>query len=164
MARIWGILAAAAMALPAAAAAQDAGQIAKVRAGATSCSGCNLFQADFAYRTIAGADLSGARLRQADMTAAILDRSDFSGADLSVAEAYGGRFTGANFARANLSGASFVGAYLGYANFAGAQLDGATLAGANLEGARGLTQSQLDAACGDSTTLLPAGLRIPSCR
>lgn len=143
--------------------AQDPGQINGVRNGDKTCTGCNLFQADFAYQDIKGANLSGSRLRQGDMTAATMDRSNFSGTNMSVVEAYGGRFTHANFTNADLSDSSFVGAYLGYANFSGANLTGAVFSGANFEGAQGLTQSQLNAACGDSSTILPVGLRIPSC-
>jgi len=143
--------------------AQDPGQIESVRNGAKSCTGCNLFQADFAYQSITDANLSGSRLRQGDMTAATMDRTNFSGANLSVVEAFGGRFTRASFANAHLSDASFVGAYLGYANFAGARMSGAVISGANLEGARGLTQAQLNEACGDSGTILPSGLRVPYC-
>ena len=41
---------------------------------------------------------------------------------------------------------------------------GANVSGAELDGARGLTQAQLDKACGDRATRLPHGLRIPACR
>jgi hypothetical protein len=34
---------------------------------------------------------------------------------------------------------------------------------ADLRRAEGLTQAQLDGACGDEATLLPDGLRLPSC-
>ena len=50
-----------AIALPAA--AQNAGQIARVRAGA-SCAGCNLFQAALSGLEANGLNLSGSRLRQ----------------------------------------------------------------------------------------------------
>jgi uncharacterized protein YjbI with pentapeptide repeats len=163
MARIPLALAVFALALPALPAhAQNAGQIARVQGGA-SCPGCNLFQADLAGAEIPGVDVSGARLRQSDLSYSIMDGVNFSGADLSIAEAYAGRFTRANFSNADLSEASFVGAYLGSANFAGANLAGSILSGANLEGARNLTQRQLDQACGDAETTLPPGLRAPVC-
>ncbi len=47
--------------------AQNAGQIARVRGGA-SCSGCNLFQGDFSGLEARGLNLSGSRLRQADLS------------------------------------------------------------------------------------------------
>ena len=78
-------------------------------------------------------------------------------------EAYGGVFSSASFAGANLTNAGFVGTYLRGANFSGATLTGANFSGADMTGARGLRQSQLDRACGDSATALPSGLHIPPC-
>ena len=49
------------------------------------------------------------------------------------------------------------------ANFSGANLTGANFSGAQMGGARGLTQRQLNTACGDSSTELPGSLTIPSC-
>ncbi|MCS6625047.1 pentapeptide repeat-containing protein [Roseibacterium beibuensis] len=154
------IVAAAAAALPAA--AQNAGQIARVRGG-SSCAGCNLFQGNFSGLEARGLNLSGARLRQADLSLSVMNRTRFSNADLRDVEAYGGVFSSASFAGANLSNASFVGAYLDGANFSGATLSGANFAGASLERATGLTQSRLNQACGDEATTLPGGLSIPHC-
>jgi uncharacterized protein YjbI with pentapeptide repeats len=153
-------LAALSLALPAA--AQNASQIAHARGGA-SCPKCNLFQADFAGLEMAGRNYSGARLRQADLSLSVLNRTNFGGADLRDVEAYGGVFSSSNFAGANLTHASFVGTFLAGANFAGANLEGANFSGAELAGARGLTQAQLNRACGDGSTTLPRGLRIPAC-
>lgn len=147
-------------ALPAA--AQNAGQIARVRGGA-SCAGCNLFQGDFSGLEARGLNLSGARLRQADLSLSVMNRTRFSNADLRDVEAYGGVFSGSSFAGANLTNASFVGAYLDGANFSGATLDGTNFAGASLERAAGLSQSRLNQACGDEATRLPPGLSIPRC-
>ena len=91
------LVAAAAAALPAA--AQNAGQIARVRGGA-SCAGCNLFQGDFSGLQARGLNLSGARLRQADLSLSVMNRTRFSNADLRDVEAYGGVFSGASFAGA----------------------------------------------------------------
>ena len=76
---------------------------------------------------------------------------------------YGGVFSSSNFAGANLTNASFVGAYVEGASFAGATLTGANFSGARLDRATGLTQRQLNQACGDETTSLPGSLRIPAC-
>lgn len=154
-------LAALAAALPAS--AQSAGQIARVRGGA-SCAGCNLFQGDFAGLQARGLNLSGARLRQADLSLSVMNRTRFNNADLRDVEAYGGVFSGSSFAGANLTNASFVGAYLDGANFSGATLSGANFAGASLERASGLTQSRLNQACGDEATQLPPGMSIPRCQ
>lgn len=142
--------------------AQDAGQIAAVQNG-KSCQGCNLFQADFSDMNLPGLDLSGSRLRQANLALAQMNKVNFSKADLSIAYMFGGRFTGASFAGADLRKASLVGSYLHSADMTGALIEGAVFSGAEMETAKGLTQSQLDTACGDEFTLLPPGLSIPKC-
>jgi len=153
-------LAAAALAVPAL--AQNAGQIAHAKAGA-SCPGCNLFQADFQNVELKNKSFARARLRQADMSAAVMNRTSFAGGDLRDINAYGAVFTGASFAGANLTNASFVGAYLEGANLRGAHLDGANFSGAEMDRAQGLTQAQLSAACGDDSTKLPRGLHVKAC-
>jgi uncharacterized protein YjbI with pentapeptide repeats len=133
-----------------------------VRAGA-SCAGCDLFQINLAYSDLAGRDFSGSRIRQADLTVVTADRADFRGANLSLTNLFGARLTGADLRNANLEGASLVGAYLGGARLDGAALDGANLSGAEMETAQGLSQVQLNTACGDATTRLPAGLSVHTC-
>lgn len=154
------VLSALAIAVPVS--AQNAGQIGRVRAGA-SCSGCNLFQGDFSGLDASGLNLSQARLRQSDMSVAVMNRTRFNNADLRDVEAYGGVFSSSNFSGANLTNASFVGAYLDGANFSGATLTGTNLSGATLMRATGLTQGRLNQACGDESTRLPRGLTIPRC-
>lgn len=147
---------------PLAASAQNASQISRVRAG-HSCAGCNLFQGDFTGMEVRGLNLSGARLRQSDLSLAVMNRTNFSRGDLRDIEAYGAVFSSSNFSGANLTNASLVGAYLDGSRFGGAYLTGANLSGASLARATGLTQSQLNRACGDAATVLPANLRIPAC-
>ncbi len=142
--------------------AQNASEIARVQSG-HSCSGCNLFQADLAYRDLPGIDVSGARLRQADLSLTTMNGANFRNAHLSIANLFGARFTGANFQNADLTRVSAVGAHFGGANFSGARLEGANLSGAELAEAHGLTQAQLNSACGDQTTTLPRNLRISAC-
>jgi uncharacterized protein YjbI with pentapeptide repeats len=134
----------------------------RVRGGA-SCEGCDLFQIDLSYQVVSGRNFTGSRIRQSDMTIAIADRTNFTGANLSLANLFGVRATGANFTGANLDEASLVGAYFGSANFTGARLRGANLSGADMANVRGLTQEQLNTACGDATTTLPSGLTVPTC-
>ena len=155
-------LIAALLAVAAPALAQNAGQIASVKRG-SSCAGCNLFQGDFSGVEARGLNLSGSRLRQADLSLSVMNRTRFSNTDMRDVEAYGGVFSGSNFSRANLTNASFVGAYLEGASFSGATLSGTNLSGAQLARATGLTQGQLNQACGDGSTVLPRGLRIPAC-
>lgn len=160
LASIMAVVALGAVALPAQ--AQNAGQIERVRGGA-SCAGCNLFQAELSGFEGAGRNFTGARLRQADLSLVVMNRTRFANADLRDVEAYGGVFSGSNFSGANLSNASFVGTYLQGANFSGATLDGTNFSGAQLDRATGLTQSQLNRACGDAATVLPGRLSIPRC-
>ena len=150
----------AAIALPAA--AQNAGQIAKARGGA-SCPGCNLFQADFGGRTLKGKNFAGARLRQADLSSAVMNHANFARADLRDVNAYGAVFSSADFHGADLTNATFVGAYLQGADFRGATLVGTNFSGAEMNRARGLTQGQLSRACGDGSTSLPRGLHLRAC-
>jgi uncharacterized protein YjbI with pentapeptide repeats len=142
--------------------AQNAGQIEHARSGA-SCPHCNLFQADFSNLEMKGRDFAGARLRQADFSAAVMNRTTFAGGDLRDVNAYGAVLTGVSFAGANLTNASFVGAYLQGANFRGATLSGVNFSGAEMDRAAGLTQRQLEGACGDAATTLPRGLRLRPC-
>ncbi len=160
--RLFLIAALAAVSLAAPAMAQNAGQIARVRAG-NSCSGCNLFQGDFSGLEARGLNLSGSRLRQADLSLSVMNRTNFSRADLRDVEAFGGVFSSSSFTGANLTNASFVGAYLDGANFSGATISGTNFSGAQMGRATGLTQSQLNRACGDEATVLPGSLRIPAC-
>lgn len=142
--------------------AQNAGQIARVKAGA-SCPACNLFQADLQNTQLKNKNFARARLRQADMSAAIMNHTSFAGGDLRDVNGYGAVFTGANFAGANLTNASFVGAYLQGANLRGAHLSGVNFSGAEMDRAIGLNQAQLSEACGDETTRLPRGLHLKGC-
>jgi uncharacterized protein YjbI with pentapeptide repeats len=135
----------------------------RVRGGA-SCANCDLFQINLAYGAISGRNFSGARIRQADLSLVTADRARFHGANMSLTNFFGARLTGANLTDANLEGATLVGAYLGGARMHGAVLTGANLSGAELATAVGLTQSQLNTACGDATTTLPPGMTISACR
>lgn len=143
--------------------AQNAGQISKVKAG-KSCAGCNLFQADLAYGDLGGLNLSGTRLRQSNLSLGTFSNINFSGANLSIANLFGARFNQCNFAKSNLGNVTAVGAYFGSSNLSGANLTNANLSGADLSLVRGLRQSQLNRACGDGSTRLPAGLTITRCR
>ena len=157
------VLSAAALVSTSPALAQNASQIAKVRAGA-SCPGCNLFQADLSNLQVRGLNLSKARLRQADLSTVVMNRASFAGGDLRDVNAFGGVFGGASFAGADLTNASFVGAFLEGASFSRANLTGVNFSGAEMERATGLSQAQLNRACGDESTRLPRGLSISGCR
>lgn len=134
----------------------------RVRGGA-ACAGCDLFQADLSYRNLARRDFSGARLRQAEIQVVTADGANFRRANLSLANMFGGRFSHADFTDTNLERATFVGAYLGGARFGGAVMAGANFSGAEMADASGLSQAQLNTACGDGSTTLPPGMTIPTC-
>jgi uncharacterized protein YjbI with pentapeptide repeats len=139
-------------------------------------------------------DLQGARLVGAKLTGADLYRSDLRGvslretrmprakmvsADLRGADLKGARMLGSQLAKANLAGADLRGAKLKLVNFQGTDLRGADLRGAdlyrtklfgaNLGGAdlrevTHLRQWQIDQACLDGKTRLPAKIERPASR
>ena len=87
---------------------------------------------------------------------------DYHGADL-----IGARLADADLRGANLRGARLIGAGLRHADLTLADLTGADLRGADLRGADltnclFLTQAQLDAAEGDTGTMLPPSLTRPA--
>ena len=63
----------------------------------------------------------------------------------------------------SLSGANLRGANLSDANLQGVNLSDANLQETILTGVKGLTQEQLDRACGDAETKLPHGLTVVTC-
>ena len=144
------------------ASAQNAQQISTVKTG-QSCAGCNLFQADLSYHEGQKMDLSKARLRQSTLALSTYDDVSFAEANLSVSNLFGARFNRGDFTGANLQNATAVGTYFGSSTLTGADLQGANLSGADLSLAKGLTQSQLDRACGDASTRLPKGKTISPC-
>ena len=116
-----------------------------------------------------GANLSRASFVDAGLPGSQLLRvvapdAQFTGAQLFGANLSGGHFERASFRGANLAGASLAGASFAGADFHGATLDQAALGGADLSGAKGLTQDQVDAACSNQTTRLPAGLIAHVCK
>lgn len=84
------------------------------------------------------------------------------GADLMGARLKGANLRGANLRGAYLIAADLKGADLRRADLIGADLRDADLSGADLTGAFFLTQSQLNAARGDTATKLPPTLTRPA--
>src|SRR5882672_462844 len=133
--------------------------------------------------------LQGAELIGADLREAFLLESDLRDANLLSADAEKARLNGANLQGTNLSEANFQCAdfrlakmfwvelydykwetskgktvhliFLRGANFQDADLQGTRLEGARLTDVLGLTQEQLDRACVNEQTSLPAGLVKP---
>jgi uncharacterized protein YjbI with pentapeptide repeats len=92
-----------------------------------------------------------------------LEGANFDGAHAVLMCMSFADFKGASFKGADLSGANLAHAKLDGANFAGAVLAITSFKGTDLTHARGLTQAQLDHACGDADTKAPAGMHVPIC-
>ena len=114
------------------------------------------------------ADLRAAVLRGARLNSANLVRVDFSNANLASAELGGADLEKANLRGANLTNsdlglARLVEANLFSANFHGADLTGTRFDSADFSKVKGLTQEQIDNACGKYVRDLPAGLKFGPC-
>ena len=106
-----------------------------------------LVRASFRDTTSKKKDRRPRELRGADLMGATLSGADLGGADLRGVY---------------LIGADLRGTDLRFADLIGADLRAADLRGADLTGSLFLTQFQLNAARGDTTTTLPAGLQRPA--
>jgi uncharacterized protein YjbI with pentapeptide repeats len=135
--------------LAASAMAADPAAVAKLHGGIVDCVGCDLRGADLSNTCVKDHDLHGA---------------DFSGADASLMCMSFADFTGVRFRNTELSGANLAGAKLDGADLTGAKTSITSFLGTDLRHVKGLTQKQLDVACGDAATKLPPGLHIHTCR
>ena len=120
-----------------------------------------LKNADLRHANLQGADLQGADLEGANLWEANLQNASLFIANLQDASLSNINLQGAFLQLANLQGANLGGANLQGAKLY-ADLRGADLQDADLRGARDLTQEQLNAAIGDDSTVLPAGLTRPA--
>lgn len=116
-------------------------------------------------------DLSGHRQEINDLLLRTSERvrakGGRTGPDRRGADLIGASLRRANLSRASLRGAYLIGADLlgtdlRMADFTGADLRAADLRGADLTGAIFLMQAQVNAARGDTTTLLPTGISRPT--
>jgi uncharacterized protein YjbI with pentapeptide repeats len=130
----------------------------------SSAKGANFEKAQGIRSSFVGTDLSGANFTKSEM-----QRADFTDANLA-----GAHFEKSELARAVFAGADLNGAVFSFANLARADLRGAKfqspidftfsymyrtrIDGVDLSSATGLAQWQVDLACGDQQTKLPAGL------
>ena len=111
------------------------------------------------YCTLAGTNLSNQCLQNSDFRGADLDRAQMvltclSGSDLRNAKLRGADLSGANLRNSKLDGADFTGATLVSTSFKHT----------DLTRAKGLTQAQLDKACGDAETKAPDGMSVRTCQ
>jgi len=128
--------------------AADPAAVARIHGGIVDCVGCDLRGADLANTCVKDHDLHGA---------------DFTGADATLMCMSFADFTGVSFRDTELSGANLAGAKMNGADLTGARTSITSFLGTDLRGVKGLTQAQLNVACGDGKTLLPAGLTVHRC-
>ena len=129
--------------------AADPAAVAKIHGGIVDCVGCNL----------AGADLTNTCVKEHDLHGA-----DFTGANATLMCMSFANFTGVSFRNAELSGANLAGAKMDGADLTGAGTSITSFLGTDLTKVKGLTQKQLNVACGDAATKLPPGLKIHTCQ
>ncbi|MDR3527858.1 MAG: pentapeptide repeat-containing protein [Rhizomicrobium sp.] len=149
MQRYWPILAAVGLiALTAMISARAETGVASIRAGNHNCPHCVLTGADLTNQCVKGGDLTGANFDSAKLVVACMSKANFRGA---------------SFRGADLSGANLADSKLDDADLTGAILVITSIKGTDFSRAKGLTQAQLDGACGDAKTRLPAGLTVRVC-
>jgi len=132
-----------------AAQAADPAAVARIHGGIVDCVGCDLKGADLANTCVKEHDLHGA---------------DFTGANASLMCMSFANFTGVSFKDADLAGANMAGAKMKGADLTGAKTSITSFLGTDLRHVKGLTQAQLDVACGNARTKLPPGLKVHICR
>lgn len=145
----------------------------RLRGEDVDMSGANFEDATLTEAELQNSMFADADLRRADLTRVNFAESDFTNASLISVIAPDANFTGANFTNARLdhinlqnavlSGSNFAKARFGDAALEGADFSNADLSGADLRTVRGLSQVQLDTACGTPETRLPLGFSVPYC-
>jgi uncharacterized protein YjbI with pentapeptide repeats len=126
----------------------DPKAVARIEGGIVDCPGCQLQGANLVNTCVKTKDLHGANFDGADATLMCMSYADFSGASFR-----GTDLSGANLAHARLDGADLT----------GARMTITSIKGTDLSRTKGLTQAQLDAACGDAQTKVPQGLTPRTC-
>ncbi|MCM5510507.1 pentapeptide repeat-containing protein [Vibrio sp. SCSIO 43169] len=116
----------------------------------------------FAFADLVGSDFTEAKLDNSCLSAAEADSVNFSNASMYRADLSGIEARNSSFKGAFLTDVDFYGATLDGADFTDATLVRTQLSILDMSNVKGLTQEQLNKACGDEVTL-PQGLSIPSC-
>jgi len=119
-----------------------------IRSGNHDCPHCDLRGADLTNTCVKKGNVEGALFDNAKLVLMCMSYADFKGASFKGAD-----MAGANLAHANVDGADFTGAILSITS----------IKGTDMRNARGLTQEQINGACGDADTKLPAGLTVHTC-
>lgn len=118
---------------------------------------------EFKDATLNSAELRKARFYNTKFNEANLGRITALAATFENCDFEKTKFVGANLTKADFANSTFAGAMFGSANLNAASFKGADLSGARMASAMGLTQLQLDEACGDDKTELPLDLTITYC-
>ena len=126
----------------------DPAAVARIHADIVDCPGCKLMGADLANTCVKEHDLRGANFDGANATLMCMSFADFHNASF-----LGTELSGANMAGAKMDGADLTGAITSVTSFLGT----------DLRNVKGLTQKQIDLACSDKDTKLPAGLKPRFC-
>ena len=122
--------------------------VASIKAGNKDCPHCVLAGADLTNQCVKGGNLTGADFDHARLVLMCMSFANFKGATFRGAD-----LSGANLAHATLDGADLTGALMTITS----------IKGTDLTRVRGLTQTQLDAACGDADTKVPTGMTVKTC-
>lgn len=122
--------------------------VARIRGGIVNCPHCQLEGANLTNTCVKAKDLHGANFDGANATLMCMSFANFKGASFR-----GTILDGANLAGADLDGADLTGAHTNITSFLGT----------DLRHVKGLTQAQLNAACGNAKTKVPAGLKVHFC-
>lgn len=129
-------------------ASADPQAVASIKAGHHDCAHCELAGADLTNQCVKGGNLEGADFSHARLVLMCMSFADFRDASFRDAD-----LAGANLAHAKLDDADLTGADLSITSFKGT----------DLTHVKGLTQQQLDQACGDAETKAPPGLTVKTC-
>jgi len=126
----------------------DRAAVDHIKAGNHDCPNCDLRGADLTNTCVKKGNVAGAQ---------------FDGAKLVLMCMSYANFKGASFRNADMAGANLAHANVDNADFTGAKLDITSIKGTDFRRATGITQGQIDKACGDAETKLPDGMKVHTC-
>ena len=125
----------------------------------TNFSRIEAYRTDFGKMDAQGAIFNSAEVQRSSFAGSNLTNVDFTKAEMGRAQFGDADISGSKFALSNLARADFRKAkFTGPLDFAGAFFFLTRIDGLDLSQATGLAQWQIDMACGDANTKLPAGL------
>ncbi|HEX2591641.1 MAG TPA: pentapeptide repeat-containing protein [Rhizomicrobium sp.] len=126
----------------------DQTALASIKSGKHDCPNCVLTGADLTNTCVKSGNVQGAKFDNAKLVLMCMSYANF---------------TGASFRGADMAGANLAHAIVDGADFTGATLSITSIKGTDMRRALGLTQAQLDKACGDADTKVPTGMKVHTC-